>query len=122
MCQMALQGELDQLQLQWDERAALGIVMASAGYPESARKNDLIEGLDLTDNDKVKTFHAGTALKDGQVVTAGGRVLCVTALGDSVSEAQKSAYSGAAKIRCTGMFYRNDIGYRAVNREKSENN
>ncbi len=122
MCNMALQGNLDQLQLQWDERAALGIVMASAGYPQSASKGDVIEGLDLIDTDIVKTFHAGTALKNEQVVTAGGRVLCVTALGDSVSEAQKSAYSAAAKIRCEGMFYRNDIGYRAVNREKNENN
>ncbi|NKB36178.1 MAG: phosphoribosylamine--glycine ligase [Gammaproteobacteria bacterium] len=122
MCNMALQGKLDQHQLRWDERAALGIVMASAGYPENASKGDLIEGLDSIDNDNVKTFHAGTELKNQQVFTAGGRVLCVTALGDSVSEAQKSAYSGATKISCTGMFFRNDIGYRAVNREKSENN
>ena len=120
MCEKALAGKLDELELQWDERAALGVVMASAGYPESASKGDVIKGLELIDSDNNKIFHAGTATKEGEVVTAGGRVLCVTALGESVSQAQQSAYEVVSKIQCEGLFCRSDIGYRAVNREKSK--
>ena len=120
MCEKAIEGKLNELELQWDERAALGVVMASAGYPESASKGDVINGIEQAENETKKIFHAGTASKNGQVVTAGGRVLCVTALGKTVSEAQQSAYEMVNKIHCEGMFCRSDIGYRAVNREKSK--
>jgi phosphoribosylamine--glycine ligase len=117
LCRAALQGQLGGVETEWDPRAALGVVMASAGYPASASKGDVITGLDRVFPDGVKVFHAGTAREDDHIVTAGGRVLCVTALGDSVSEAQQLAYRAAAMIRCKGMFYRRDIGYRAVARE-----
>jgi phosphoribosylamine--glycine ligase len=117
LCRAALQGQLEGVETEWDPRAALGVVMASAGYPASASKGDVITGLDRVFPDGVKVFHAGTAREDDHIVTAGGRVLCVTALGDSVSEAQQLAYRAAAMIRCKGMFYRRDIGYRAVARE-----
>ena len=110
------------MKIHWDKRAALGVVMASRGYPESASKGDIISGLQDIDNENTKVFHAATALANEAIVTAGGRVLCVTALGESVSKAQQLAYSAAAKIHCAGMFYRKDIGYRAVDREKSPNN
>jgi phosphoribosylamine--glycine ligase len=117
LCRAALEGRLKGVEPEWDPRAALGVVMASAGYPASASKGEVINGLDQVFPDGVKVFHAGTACKDGHIVTAGGRVLCVTALGDSVSEAQRLAYQAAATIHCKGMFYRRDIGYRAVERE-----
>lgn len=117
LCRAALQGQLAGVKPEWDPRAALGVVLAAAGYPASPRKGNIINGLDQPFPVGVKVFHAGTAHKDGHIVTAGGRVLCVTALGGSVSEAQHLAYEAAARIRCEGMFYRNDIGYRAVARE-----
>ncbi|MEJ2760424.1 MAG: phosphoribosylamine--glycine ligase [Gammaproteobacteria bacterium] len=117
LCLAALRGELAGVVPEWDPRAALGVVMASAGYPASASKGDVIDGLDQTFPEGVKVFHAGTAERDGRIVTDGGRVLCVTALGESVSEAQQRAYAAAAQIRCEGLFYRRDIGYRAVERE-----
>ena len=122
MCMAALQGKLKDFELEWDQRAALGVVMAASGYPEQVRKDDPISGLENIQDDKCKVFHAGTAFKNDTTVTAGGRVLCVTALGDKVSEAQERAYQAVAKIRCDGMFFRKDIGYRAVNREKTANN
>jgi phosphoribosylamine---glycine ligase len=122
LCDAALKGELNQLEVEWDERAALGVVMASAGYPDSASKGDVIRGLEKITDENSKVFHAGTRLNDDAVVTAGGRVLCVTALGDNVNAAQKMAYQAVAKIQCEGMFYRKDIGYRAVDREKTANN
>ena len=94
---------------------ALGVVMAAANYPETPRKGDVISGLG-NDTDDAHVFHAGTALENGKVVTAGGRVLCVTALGDTVRGAQKQAYELAEKIRFDGMQYRTDIGYRAIKR------
>ena len=111
----AINGTLDQVEVQWDRRAALGVVLAAAGYPESPRKGDEITGIPKDEED-FHVFHAGTALKDGKVVTSGGRVLCVTALGDKVKIAAERAYAVAANIRFDGMQYRKDIGYRAFNR------
>ncbi|MFT5131759.1 MAG: phosphoribosylamine--glycine ligase [Gammaproteobacteria bacterium] len=121
LCNATLQGRLHEIALVWDERPALGVVMASSGYPDMASKDDVITGLNNANDSNSKVFHAGTAIKNNQIVTAGGRVLCVTSLGDNVSEAQKRAYQMAAEIHCVGMFFRTDIGYRAVNREKTAN-
>ncbi len=108
----AIEGTLDQVHAQWDRRAALGVVLAAAGYPETPRKGDEIKGLPK-DGDDFHVFHAGTALKYGKVVTNGGRVLCVTALGDKVKIAAERAYEIADQIRFDGMQYRKDIGHRA---------
>ena len=116
LCQEALAGKLSEVTADWDERAALGVVLASAGYPASASKGDLISGLDNDFPAGTKVFHAGTAQQDNAVVTAGGRVLCVTALGETVLQAQQSAYQAVAKINWDGMFYRKDIGHRAIKR------
>jgi len=118
LCNTALERKLDSTSAEWDERAAMGVVLAAGGYPGSYNKGDVIHGLDGADSDEAKIFHAGTAEKDGEVVTAGGRVLCATALGSSVSEAQQKAYALADKISWEGMFMRRDIGYRAIAREK----
>ncbi|PLA73775.1 phosphoribosylamine--glycine ligase [Hydrogenovibrio sp. SC-1] len=119
LCLAALEQKLDQVEAKWDSRSALGVVMAAAGYPESYDKGDVITGIEEANNDNTKVFHAGTSLNNSdQLVTSGGRVLCVTALGDSVSEAQQRAYAGLAKIHWQGAFNRTDIGYRAVAREK----
>jgi phosphoribosylamine--glycine ligase len=120
LCDAAIDGRLDTVQAEWDARPALGVVMAAGGYPEAYAKGTVIEGLDLSDGEDCKTFHAGTALADGKVVTSGGRVLCVTALGASVAEAQARAYRRCATIAWEGGFYRRDIGYRAVRRERGE--
>jgi len=120
LCDAAIDGRLDEVEAQWDARPALGVVMAAGGYPEAYAKGTVIEGLDLPDGEDCKTFHAGTALSDGNVVTNGGRVLCVTALGASVAEAQARAYRRCASIAWEGGFYRRDIGYRAVRRERGE--
>ena len=109
----ASDGTLDRVDLQWDRHLALGVVMAAAGYPGTPRVGDAIAGLP-PDADDLMVFHAGTALRDGQVVTAGGRVLCVTALGDSVKVAQQRAYEALAKITFAGAQHRTDIGHRAV--------
>jgi len=119
LCDAALDGALDKVSAEWDERAALGVVMAAGGYPGSYSKGKPISGLESTSDPDVKVFHAGTALKDGRVLTSGGRVLCVTALGQSVSEAQQKAYVRAAEIHWEGAFYRRDIGYRAIHREQA---
>ncbi|HHM04970.1 MAG TPA: phosphoribosylamine--glycine ligase [Gammaproteobacteria bacterium] len=118
LVEAALDGRLDALQAEWDSRAALGVVLAAAGYPAAVRKGDVIEGLDGVEGENVKVFHAGTTLKGDQVVTNGGRVLCVTALGESVSQAQVRAYEAVGRIHWDGMLYRRDIGYRAVAREQ----
>ena len=118
-CLDALAGKLDQTSTVWDPRVSLGVVLAAGGYPDSYDKGDVISGLETTDNATCKVFHAGTAEKDGQVVTNGGRVLCAVALGNSVSEAQQAAYTMIKKISWNKMYYRNDIGYRAVAREKT---
>jgi phosphoribosylamine--glycine ligase len=114
----AVHGTLDAATAEWDRRAALGVVMAAAGYPGEPRKGDAISGLDA-ETENVKVFHAGTALAGDSVVVAGGRVLCVTALGDSVKQAQKSAYAAAARIHFAGMQYRHDIGHRAIAARKA---
>jgi phosphoribosylamine--glycine ligase len=106
-------GRLDQVELQWDRRTALGVVMAAHGYPLQPRKGDVISGLPKEEDDAV-VFHAGTVLKDGNIVTSGGRVLCVTVLADNVKQAQQRAYEVALGIRFDGMQYRTDIGHRAV--------
>ncbi len=118
LCLQALDGKLDSAEADWDSRAALGVVLAAGGYPESYNKGDVISGLDDCDTDHCKTFHAGTKLNDDQqVVTAGGRVLCVTALGDTVTQAQALAYESAAKISWENVYLRRDIGHRAIARE-----
>ena len=110
-----INGTLDKAEAEWDRRAALGVVMASHGYPDDPRKGDAIRGLPAAADD-AHVFHAGTAFNDGQVVTAGGRVLCVTALGDTVKIAQKRAYEVADGIAFDGMQMRRDIGWRAIKR------
>ncbi len=117
LCNTALDRKLDSASAEWDERAAMGVVLAAGGYPGDYAKGDAISGLDGADSADAKIFHAGTAEQDGNVVTAGGRVLCATALGHTVSEAQKKAYELADKIAWNGMFMRRDIGYRAIARE-----
>jgi phosphoribosylamine--glycine ligase len=109
----ATSGRLDTLELEWDRRPALGVVMAAAGYPMSPRKGDVISGLPKDEPDAM-VFHAGTAAVDGQTVTSGGRVLCVTVLADSVKQAQQKAYEVAKGIHFDGQQYRRDIGYRAI--------
>ncbi len=118
LCLAATNKILDHSTIEWDERAALGVVTASAGYPESSSKGDVIKGLDSDLSENVKVFHAGTKENNGNVETAGGRVLCVTGLGESVTKAQEAAYQALNNINYDGMFYRKDIGYRAVAREK----
>jgi phosphoribosylamine--glycine ligase len=120
LCLAALEGGLDQVQAEWDPRAALGVVMAAGGYPGAYGKGDVISGLDGADSETVKVFHAGTAERDGEVVTSGGRVLCVTALGETVSEAQARAYRAVDGIRWEGVYYRTDVGHRAIRRERGE--
>jgi phosphoribosylamine--glycine ligase len=109
----ATNGTLDRIDAEWDRRAALGVVLAAAGYPDRPRKGDPITGLDALPED-CKVFHAGTALGDARPVTAGGRVLCVTALGETVRQAQRAAYAAVAGIHFDGMQYRKDIGNRAL--------
>jgi phosphoribosylamine--glycine ligase len=109
----ATDGTLDQVELQWDRRFALGVVIAAGGYPLNPKKGDAITGLPL-DADDAMVFHAGTQLVDGQVVTSGGRVLCVTALGDSAKLAQQRAYDYLTGIQFDGMQFRRDIGWRAI--------
>jgi len=114
----ALAGGLDRAEAEWDRRAALGVVMAAANYPETPRKGDVISGLPPVAED-CHVFHAGTAMSDGKVVTAGGRVLCVTGLGDSIKMAQRRAYQAVDQIRFDGMQLRRDIGFRAIAAKKS---
>jgi phosphoribosylamine--glycine ligase len=116
LCQSALTGALESVTLDWDPRVALGVVMAAGGYPGDYRKGDVISGLESGDGEGLKTFHAGTALLDGKVVTNGGRVLCVVGLGGDVAQAQQRAYQGVVGISWQDHYYRKDIGYRAVNR------
>jgi phosphoribosylamine---glycine ligase len=117
LCEAALAGRLDREQVQWDPRPALGVVLAAAGYPDSVRKGDLIEGLDTAARLPGKIFHAGTRLEGTRVVTSGGRVLCAVGLGANVAAAQRAAYALAQVVRFTGMQLRHDIGYRAIERE-----
>jgi phosphoribosylamine---glycine ligase len=124
LCEAALAGRLNEQQADWDPRAALGVVMASAGYPESSRNGDVIHGLDAAALLPGKVFHAGTALQSlpgtqaTQVVTHGGRVLCAVGLGDKVAAAQAQAYALVGQLRFAGALCRHDIGYRAIAREQ----
>ena len=117
LCEAALDGRLNTVDAQWDNRTAVGVVLAAGGYPEAYRKGDVITGFDGIDSNDCKIFHAGTALQDNQVVTAGGRVLCATSLGSTVSEAQSRAYEMIASVNWENMYYRTDIGYRAIARQ-----
>jgi phosphoribosylamine--glycine ligase len=117
MCLAALGKRLDQIQVKWDQRASLGVVMAAGGYPLSYNKGDPIYGLPDHEEEDLKIFHAGTSFHKGRVVTSGGRVLCATALGVTVREAQKKAYDLAGRIKWDNVYYRTDIGYRALERE-----
>ena len=119
LCLAACDGKLDSVKSTWVEQAALGIVLAAEGYPGNYRKHDEISGIPQTPNANQKVFLAGVEEKAGKLLTNGGRVLCATALGDSVFEAQQSALALAEQIQWTGRFYRRDIGYRAIAREKA---
>ncbi|MFZ5467631.1 MAG: phosphoribosylamine--glycine ligase [Pseudomonadota bacterium] len=117
LLEAGIDGRLDQVGAAWDPRVALGVVMAAGGYPGEIRTADVIEGLDAPQPEHAKVFHAGTRLDEaGRVVTSGGRVLCVTALGETVHEAQQRAYAAVDTIRFEGGFYRRDIGWRAISR------
>jgi phosphoribosylamine--glycine ligase len=117
LLEAAIDGRLDQTTMQWNPQPSVGVVMAAAGYPGAIRKHDVIRGLDAVPAD-AKVFHAGTQLRDdGEVVTSGGRVLCVVARGATVREAQRRAYVAIDAIRWDGVQYRRDIGYRAIARE-----
>ncbi len=118
LVEAAIAGRLDGIEAQWDPRPSLGVVMAAEGYPGKPRTGDAINSMDAPDLEGTKVFHAGTRLQDGQAVTAGGRVLCVCALGDSVADAQRRAYAEVAGISWSGEFHRHDIGWRAIAREQ----
>ena len=116
LCEAALEGRLARMEVDWDPRAAVGVVLAAGGYPETARKGDVIHGLDAAARLPGKVFHAGTAMRGSDVVTHGGRVLCAVGLGDTVRAAQRQAYELVDAIRWDGMQFRRDIGYRAIAR------
>jgi phosphoribosylamine--glycine ligase len=120
LVEAALAKALDKVEAKWDPRPTVGVVLAAGGYPGDYAKGEVIAGLDAAAQIDGKVFHAGTALQDGQVVTAGGRVLCATAIGRTVEEAQQQAYRLAQQISWNGCFYRHDIGYRAIARERGE--
>lgn len=119
-CLKACEGKLDEVKSQWNPKSSLGIVLAAEGYPGDYRKGDVISGLPQSAVENEKVFLAGVAEQEGKLVTNGGRVLCVTALGESVFEAQQKALKLAEQIQWTGRFYRRDIGYRAVEREQQK--
>ena len=116
LCDAALEGKLDTAEANWDPRPAVGVVLAAKGYPASYAKGAVISSIPA-ETDSSKTFHAGTALSEGNVVTSGGRVLCATAMGDSVTAAQKAAYELVDATQCDDLFHRKDIAYRAIARE-----
>jgi len=117
---LALDGNLDEATIDWDTRAALGVVLAAGGYPENYEKGHIISGLPATSSEDAKVFHAGTALSGSEVVTSGGRVLCAVGLGETVGLAQSKAYELSNQISWDSVYYRSDIGYRAVERELAE--
>ena len=117
ICNATLDGTLGNQQAEWDSRASLGVVMAAGGYPESYAKGKSISGLGDANSDSQKVFHAGTACGDDDVVTSGGRVLCVVGLGDTVAEAAEHSYAAVSKINWDEMYFRKDIGHRAIARE-----
>jgi phosphoribosylamine---glycine ligase len=116
-CMDAINGKLDQATAEWDSRTSLGVVLAAGGYPDSYDKGDIITGLEDTESETTKVFHAGTTTRDGKIVTNGGRVLCAVALGDSVTQAQQRAYELVEKISWNNVYFRTDIGHRAIARE-----
>ncbi len=118
LCEAALSGRLDTVELRWDPRVALGVVMAAGGYPGSYTRGDTIDGLDASTSPDVKVFHAGTRVVGDRIVTDGGRVLTVVGLGTDVGEAQRRAYAAVERIRFENAYYRRDIGYRAIARER----
>jgi phosphoribosylamine--glycine ligase len=121
-CVAAIDGKLDQQQAQWDPRPAVGIVLAAGGYPGAYRGGDVISGLQPDEGGATdaKVFHAGTAQRGDNVVTSGGRVLCATAMGESVSEAQRAAYQLASRIHWEDIYFRDDIAWRAIARESAD--
>jgi phosphoribosylamine--glycine ligase len=119
LCEAALDKRLDRVHADWDERAALGVVLAAEGYPDTVRKGDVIDGLDAAARRPGKVFHAGTRAEQGRILTNGGRVLCAVGLGTNVTLAQEQAYALVDTIAWKGMQCRRDIGYRAVEREKT---
>ena len=121
LCIATVDKQLAGQSVQWANASALGVVLAAGGYPESYKKGLEIAGLNTVNNDNCKVFHAGTVEQDEKVLTSGGRVLCVTALGESVEKAQALAYENATQITWPGVQLRKDIGYRAVARERSKN-
>ena len=118
LCMAGCDGTLHETPIEWDHRAALGVVLAAEGYPASVKKGNQIEGLDTPFDETIKVFHAGTKLENNMVITNGGRVLCVTALGSSIESAQKSVYQTIESIHWPGMFYRHDIGNKALDRSQ----
>jgi phosphoribosylamine---glycine ligase len=120
LCEAAIAGTLDKTTLNFDPRAAIGVVLAAGGYPDNYAKGKIVHGLDLPAPAGAKIFHAGTKLADGKVVTNGGRVLCATALGATVSEAQRTAYALVDNISWESMYCRRDIGWRAIARERDK--
>ena len=116
LCEAALDRRLDQVQAEWDARASLGVVLAAGGYPGSYEKGHVISGLDAVQGNDVQVFHAGTRLEGADIVTTGGRVLCVCALGEDVAEAQRRAYAAVDKISWKDVYFRRDIGHRAIAR------
>ena len=119
ICNKACEGKLENQTLDWESRKAVGVVMAAKGYPNDYKKGEKIKNLPI-EHDGFKVFHAGTKYVDGDIRSNGGRVLCITALGDSVQSAQKKVYSKLSSIKWDDSFYRKDIGYRAIEREKNE--
>lgn len=121
LCLSALEGKLDGCTTEWDPRPAVGVVLAAGGYPGSYRKGDVITGLPAADADAEngKVFHAGTKMVDENVTTNGGRVLCATAVGETVTEAQAKAYQLASSIQWDDVMLRDDIAYRAIARENT---
>lgn len=120
LCEAALEGQLDQIQAEWDSRAALGVVLAAKGYPGEYTKGDRISGLPTSEKEDSKLFHGGTVRQNDDIVTNGGRVCCATALGNTVQEAQARAYQLTKQVNWKGVYYRTDIGYRAVAREQNK--
>jgi phosphoribosylamine--glycine ligase len=118
LCEAALEHRLDRVAAEWNPQAAVGVVLAAGGYPDTVRKGDVITGLEAAAKLPGKVFHGGTALRDDEVATNGGRVLCAVGLGSTVSEAQRAAYALASEIQWEGVQYRRDIGYRAIEREQ----
>jgi len=114
LCLAAVEGKLNEQTILWDSHYALGVVLAAGGYPDRYNKGDVISGLEGLDTHKTKVFHAGTAIKDGKVVTHGGRVLCACAMGNTVAEAQTAAYEVVEKIHWDNVYYRKDIGFKAI--------